>query len=104
MPRPKTRPSVVPTDEEILSYDSVPVSVAARYLGWTENNVRLALREGTAPFGIAIKDRQLCYKITPGGLVTFKRSGTPVASFDTLLLLVRRAIRQEIGGAVHEKD
>lgn len=97
MPRPRTKPAAVPTDEEIQSYDNVPVSVAARYLGWTEHNVRLALREGTAPFGIAIKDKQICYKITPGGLITFKRRGAPVMNFDTMLLLVRRAVRQELG-------
>lgn len=96
MARPRTSQAAAPTDDEVLSYDCVPVSVAARYLDWTERTVRLAIREGKAPFGIAIQDRQLVYKISPGGLVEYKRHGVPAPSYDSLLLLVRRAVRQEL--------
>ena len=73
----------VPTDGEILALDNVPVDVTARYLGWTEQNVRLALREARAPFGIAIPGNKgaLTYKISPGGLVKYKREGAPVMSY-----------------------
>ena len=43
-PRTRARPPI-PTDAEILAYDNVPVDVAARYLDWPEQTVRLALRE-----------------------------------------------------------
>ena len=82
-PRTKDRPPV-PADEDILAYDNVPVDIAARYLDWTEQNVRLALREGRAPFGIAIRDRALTYKISPGGLVRYKREGVPIMSYETM--------------------
>ena len=49
-PRTRERPSV-PTDEEILAYDNVPVAVASRYLDWPEATVRLALREGGPVLG-----------------------------------------------------
>lgn len=82
-PRTKDRPPV-PADEDILAYDNVPVDIAARYLDWTEQNVRLALREGRAPFGIAIRDRALTYKISPGGLVRYKREGVPIMDYETM--------------------
>lgn len=83
-----------PTDEEILELDNVPVDVTARYLGWTEQNVRLALRESRAPFGIAIPGDKgaLTYKISPGGLVKYKREGAPVVSYETLLMMVKEAV------------
>ena len=76
------KPSGSPiTDEMILEYDNVPVEAAARYLGWSVNNVRLSLREGTAPFGIAVKGKNLTYLISPGGLVEYKRKGVPCMTY-----------------------
>ena len=98
-PRTKERPPI-PTDDEILNYDNVPVDVAARYLDWTEQNVRLALREGRAPFGIAIQDRALTYKISPGGLVKYKREGVPVMSYETMRYLVRTALESVLRNGV----
>lgn len=65
-PRTRARPPI-PTDAEILAYDNVPVDVAARYLDWPEQTVRLALREGRATFGIAVKDKALTYRSAPAG-------------------------------------
>ena len=96
-PRTRERPPT-PTDAEILAYDNVPVAVAARYLDWTEATVRLALREGRASFGIAVKDDALTYKISPGGLVKYKREGVPCFDYDTICMMVRGAITK----AVHE--
>lgn len=80
-PRTRARPPI-PTDAEILAYDNVPVDVAARYLDWPEQTVRLALREGRATFGIAVKDKALTYKISPGGLVKYKREGVPCFDYE----------------------
>lgn len=66
-----------PSDDEILAYDNVPVDVAARYLDWTENTVRLALREGRASFGTAVRNNGITHKISPGVLVRYKREGAP---------------------------
>ena len=91
--RPRTKERLpVPTDEEIWAYDNVPVDVAARYLDWTEKKVRLALREGRATFGIAIKDRALTYKISPGGLVKYKREGIPCFDYETIQHMVRTVV------------
>lgn len=95
--RPRTRERLeVPTDAEILSYDNVPVSVAARYLDWPEQTVRLALREGRAAFGVAVKDRALTYKISPGGLVKYKREGVPCFDFDTIQLMIQNAVAKAV--------
>lgn len=90
-PRTRERPPV-PGDDEILRYDNVPVDVAARYLDWPEQIVRLALREGRAPFGLAVKGRALTYKISPGGLVKYKREGVPCFDYETILGMVRAAV------------
>lgn len=85
-----------PTDEEILSYDNVPVDVAARYLGWPEQTVRLALREGRVNFGTAIRGRDLRYKVSPGGLVKYKREGVPCFDYITIQNLIRSVVQQTI--------
>lgn len=90
-PRTRERPPV-PGDDDILSYDNVPVDVAARYLDWPEQTVRLALREGRAPFGLAVKGRALTYKISPGGLVKYKREGVPCFDYETILHMVKSAV------------
>lgn len=86
----------VPTDEEILQYENVPVDVAARYLDWPEQTVRLALREGRAPFGIAVRGKTLIYKISPGGLVRYKRDGVPCIDYKTIQDLIQRVVTQTI--------
>lgn len=94
-PRTKERPPI-PTDTEILEYENVPVDVAARYLDWTEQTVRLALREGRVTFGVAVKDRALTYKISPGGLVKYKREGIPCFDYETIQHMVRTVVSSVI--------
>ena len=94
-PRTRERPPI-PTDEEILSYDNVPVDVAARYLDWPEQTVRLALREGRATFGVAVRDKALTYKISPGGLVKYKREGVPCFDYRTIQQLVESVVARTI--------
>lgn len=90
-----------PSDDEILAYDNVPVDVAALYLDWPENTVRLALREGRASFGTAIRNNGITHKISPGGLVRYKREGSPCMDYETIKFMiediVRRVVREEIG-------
>ena len=94
-PRTQIRPPV-PTDNEILSYDNVPVNVAALYLDWPEQTVRLALREGRATFGIAVKDKARTSKISPGGLVKYKRDGIPCFDYATIQHMIQTAITKTI--------
>lgn len=69
-----------PTDEEIMSYDNVPVSLAAKYIGWSSCNVVYALQQERAPFGCAAKTGEdpetgrttYTYNISPGLLVGYK--------------------------------
>ncbi len=62
--RPRTKPrEAAPGDEEILAYDNVPVDVAARYLDWPEQTVRLALRPSGPPCGA----RPLSTRSAPAG-------------------------------------
>lgn len=69
----KTTPQT-PTDAEILSYNSVPVEVAAKYIGWSSCNVVFALQQERAPFGIAARTGgSWTYNISPGLLVKYKR-------------------------------
>jgi len=75
------------TDEEVLSYDNVPIEVAARYLGICQDNVRLALREDRArQFGFATQGAgvRLAYHISPGGLVRYKREGGVIVPFESI--------------------
>lgn len=69
-----------PADEEIMSYNNVPVSLAAEYIGWSACNIRYALQQERAPFGCAAKTREredpeedsYTYNISPGLLVAYK--------------------------------
>lgn len=95
--RPRTKPrEAAPTDEAILAYDNVPVDIAARYLDWPEQTVRLALREGRAPFGTAVRGKNLTYKISPGGLVRYKREGAPCFDYPTIKSLIQEAVEKTI--------
>ena len=52
-----------PKDEEILSYDNVPLETAAKYIGWS-------------------------YNISPGLLLKYKRGEMPVCKLRDLTALV----------------
>lgn len=67
-----------PSDEEIKQYDNVPVTLAARYIGWSAQTVYRALQEERAPFGIAVEcEGNWAYNISPGLLVKYKRGELP---------------------------
>ena len=100
-PRTRERPSV-PTDEEILGYANVPVAFASRDLDWPEATVRLALREGRASFGIAVKDEARTYKISPGGWVKYKREGIPCFDYRTLQGLIRSVVSPTLPAEMYD--
>ncbi len=65
------------TDEEILKYDNIPVSIAAKYLGVGQMYIRIGLRRNRLPFGTAVQvsekeDGQWSYHVSPGLLVSYK--------------------------------
>ena len=74
--RPKGPNYTVPTDEEILGYNNVPVEVAARYIGASTATLYEALPDERAPFGFAVlRASNWSYNISPGGLIRYKREG-----------------------------
>ncbi len=66
------KPKVKITDEEILSMKEVPVKIAADYLGMTYPMLTWKLQQGELPFGIAKKNREWSYHISPQALVRYK--------------------------------
>lgn len=89
------------TDNDILQMDVVSVKDAARYLGWTEDSVRSALRESRVPFGVAFRDADIgsgkyCFRILPEPLVNFKRNGLPAVPFATLQRLTGAMLDERI--------
>jgi len=83
-----------PTDAEILSYNSVPVDVAAKYIGWSPCNVVFALQQERAPFGIAARTGcAWTYNISPGLLVKYKRGELQAWRLNEFLKLLRSETR-----------
>ncbi len=64
------------TDNDIKTYDNVPIEVAADYLGVPPDRLRRILKAGTMPFigGSAVNNcGKTMFIVSPGGLVNFKR-------------------------------
>ena len=69
-----------PSDDEILSFDTVPTDIAALYIGWSTPTIYRALQEQRAPFGFAAENKETgtwTYNISPGLLVAYKRGSLP---------------------------
>lgn len=79
------------TDEEISAMPCVPLHIAAEYIGMPAQTIRLGLRYGHIPFGIAVKldpsSKRHVYNIPGPRLVAYK-NGTDMK------------VTQEGGGAV----
>lgn len=62
------------TDERILSYDNVPINIAAQYLGASQQFVRVLLQRERAPIGTAVQisGTKWTYHVSPGLLVEYK--------------------------------
>ncbi len=77
--RPRTRELTIPSDQEILACDNVPVELAARYLGSSTATLYEALQDERVPFGWAVqRNSHWSYNISPGALVRYKREGLPM--------------------------
>lgn len=60
-------------DNEILKYDNVPVSIAAKYLNVSSQYIRIGLQQQRLPIGSAVKmSSKWSYQISPGLLVSYK--------------------------------
>lgn len=92
MPREK------PTDAEILSYDNVPVPVAASYLGCGVLSLREALQQGRAPFGYAVRSGadggKWMPQISPGQLVAFKNGTLPIVDESKIVSMLSDAVEK----------
>lgn len=97
MYRKKATPST-PTEEEILSYDNVPIDVAARYIGMTEQSLRLALREERARhLGFAVEgNSHMIYNISPGGLIRYKKEGGSIIPFEHVQEVLAKVVVEEV--------
>lgn len=77
--RPKGSGYTVPSDEEIMEQNNVPVEMAARYLGSSTATLYEALQDERVPFGWAVhRNSAWAYNISPGALVRYKREGLPM--------------------------
>lgn len=63
------------TDDDILAMDSVPVAVAAEYLGMPPDRLRRALQDPSNRFlGFPVPSpEKTMYSCSPGGIVRWKR-------------------------------
>ena len=65
------------TNEEILKYENVPPSVAAKFLNVSAQYIRVGLQRNRLPFGSAVQvsgkdDGKWCYQISPMALINWK--------------------------------
>lgn len=103
----RTSPST-PTDEEILSYDSVPVDIAAKYIGWSSCNVCYALQQDRAPFGTAAVTGEnlstgglkYTYNISPGLLIAYKRGTLEAWKLSGMSKVIRSEIEKGLPDAI----
>ena len=85
-----------PTDQEIMSYNNVPVDVAAKYIGWSSCNVYRALQQERAPFGMAAQTSETAwtYNISPGLLVKYKNGELQAYRLNEVIKLAADGIQQ----------
>lgn len=85
-----------PTDQDILSYNNVPVEVAAKYIGWSSCNVVRALQQERAPFGMAARTSESTwtYNISPGLLVKYKAGELQAWRLNDVIKLAADGIQQ----------
>ena len=93
-----------PTDEDIRSYNNVPIDVAARYIGWSSCNIVYALQQQMTPYGHAaqtgINEKTgrptYTYNISPGLLIAYKRGDLEAWKLGKLLKMLRQEINEII--------
>ena len=94
MPRKMT--AQTPTDQDIMSYNNVPVEVAAKYIGWSSCNVVRALQQERAPFGMAAQTGETTwtYNISPGMLVKYKTGELQAYRLNEVIKLAADGVQQ----------
>lgn len=97
------------TDEFILSFDTVPMPVACKYLGKSKDFISLGLQHQVLPFGTAVKGKGSVYKydIRPEALVDYKHNGNKNIINDTVNFMadaVVAAFNAKLRGATHSID
>lgn len=92
-----------PTDEDIRSYNNVPIDVAARYIGWSSCNIAWALQQERAPYGHAAQTGTkddgtptYSYNISPGLLIAYKRGDLEAWKLGKQLKMLRQEINEII--------
>lgn len=93
MPRRCT--GIAPPDEAILRYENVPIPIAAKYIGASENTIRWALQEERATFGFAVQNPETgywTYNISPGLLVGYKRGTSPIYKLKEVISLAAKGV------------
>ena len=94
--------SCTPTDEEIRSYNNVPIEVAAKYIGWSSCNIAYALQQERAPYGHAAQTGlneetgfpTYTYNISPGLLIAYKRGTLEAWKLGGLMKLLTGEINE----------
>lgn len=101
---PKRATYIIPTEEEILRQNNVPVEMAARFIGWSTPTLYYALQDQRAPFGVAVKSPKggWAYNISPGLLVRYKRGDLPTYRLKEVIDLasegVERVLKERLAG------
>lgn len=68
------------TENDIRTFDNVPIDVAADYLGVYAERLRNAIKSGKMPFiGISVDGVKSMFIISPGGLTVWKNGTLPFA-------------------------
>lgn len=94
----------IPTEEEILHQNNVPVEMAARFIGWSTPTLYYALQDQRAPFGVAVQSPKgsWAYNISPGLLVKYKRGDLPTYRLKEVVDLaaegVERVLKERLAG------
>lgn len=101
---PKKTQHEIPTEDEIMRQNNVPVEMAARYIGWSTPTLYYALQDQRAPFGVAVKSPKggWAYNISPGLLVKYKRGDLPTYRLQEVIDLaaegVQRVLQEQASG------
>lgn len=87
MPR-KVTVNDIPTEADIRRYQNVPVDIAAKYLGVSQETVYRALQEGRAPFGFAAKNPEknaYTHQISPERLIRYQSGELPMYCINEIM-------------------
>lgn len=98
--RPATNRGPI-TEEDILRHINVPTEIAAQYIGWSNQAVRAALREGSVPFGAASQPsgRSWSYNIVAPALVRYRSGELPAYNHKEL----QNIALEGVSGLIDEK-